>query len=350
MHTTSYVFDPRPALPLLVTARRYWTADCAHDDPDALTLIFTHATGYHKEHWEPTLEHLFALLRGPGKVKIHDAWCIDAPNHGEAAILNENTLRWGYVPVFPWEEYARAVHLFLAGLGTGVDVDFSKRKLVGVGHSMGATAIILSQTYQPQLPYVATILVDPMVLPPTGEPTTTTRNPLREGAEKRRDIWPSRDEAFAQFSSRPSWKAWDQRVLRLYVEHGLRTLPTAEYPDKTEGVTLTCPKTQEAASFNDRLGRTKAYRYLASVCERMPVHFIYGGLPDPILTEQIRRTVMSLGTQNKHASDQRVPNAGHLIPQMQPEGLANALWGALSSTEGAAPGSSTRSKPERSRL
>lgn len=42
-----------------------------------------------------------------------------------------------------WEEYARAVHVFLNGLGAaaGADVDFWSRKLVGVGHSMGAVAL-----------------------------------------------------------------------------------------------------------------------------------------------------------------------------------------------------------------
>jgi len=39
-----------------------------------------------------------------------------------------------------WEEYGRSIHLFLAGLGTGVDVDFTGHKLVGVGHSMGAVS------------------------------------------------------------------------------------------------------------------------------------------------------------------------------------------------------------------
>ncbi|KAI0634069.1 alpha/beta-hydrolase [Trametes polyzona] len=330
MQSKSYVFDPRPAFPLLVTARQYWSSDCARDDPDALTLVFAHATGYHKEHWEPTLEHLFALLRTGGKGKIRDAWCIDAPNHGEAAKLNEKALQWGYVPVFPWEEYARAVHLFLAGLGSGVDVDFSQRKIVGLGHSMGASAIILSQTYQPPLPYVSVILVDPMLIPPPTDPSAPEpRNMLLEGAEKRRDIWPSRAEALAQFSSRPAWKAWDPRVLRLYVEHGLRELPTAEYPEKTEGVTLTCARAQEAACFRDRLGRTKAYRFLPHLSAQIPVHFVWGELPHPILTEEVRQTVMSDATGGRCASDQRVRGAGHLIPQMQPEGLARALWNAL---------------------
>ncbi|KAI0329983.1 hypothetical protein GY45DRAFT_1324220 [Cubamyces sp. BRFM 1775] len=316
MQSKPYTFDARPAFPLLVTARQYWTPDCSRDDPDAVTLVFAHATGFHKEHWEPTLEHLFAGLRDQGAVKVRDAWCIDAPNHGEAAKLNERTLQWGYAPVFPWEEYARAVHLFLAGLGKGVDVDFSTRKLVGIGHSMGATAIILSQTYQPPLPYVSVILIDPMLLPSWVDslpPDAGTRNILLEGAEKRRDIWPSREEAWQQFKSRPPWKIWDERVLKLYVQHGLRDLPTAEYPDKTEGVTLTCTKVQEAACYRDKLGRTKAYRYLPHLCDVLPVHFIWGEIPDPILTAKVKNTVMSEGTQGKHASEKRIPDASHLV-------------------------------------
>ena len=37
-----------------------------------------------------------------------------------------------------WEHYTRGVHAFLVGLGTGVDVDFSKRNLALAGHSLGA--------------------------------------------------------------------------------------------------------------------------------------------------------------------------------------------------------------------
>ncbi|KAI0643911.1 Alpha/beta hydrolase fold-1 [Trametes meyenii] len=335
MESKSYLFDPRPVFPLLVTARQYWTADCARDDPDALTLVFAHATGYHKEHWEPTIEHLFALARDSKNVKIRDAWCIDAPNHGEAAKLNEKKLQWsgGYVPIFPWEEYARAVHLFLAGLGKGVDVDFSTRKLVGIGHSMGATAVILSHTYQPQLPYVSAVLVDPMLIAPKLD--TSKGNSLAAGAEKRRDIWPSRTEALALFRSRPAWKDWDPRVLALYIEHGMRDLPTAEYPDKTEGVTLTCTKVQEVASFSDRFSQKKAYGYLSHFGGEIPLHFIFADPDIPnVVPEIVRETMVTDGTKGKHTSVQRVRGAGHLIPQTQPEGLANALWATLISDQG----------------
>ncbi|KAI0828202.1 hypothetical protein BC628DRAFT_1409294 [Trametes gibbosa] len=282
----SHTSSTAPHIPLLVTARQYWSADCARDDPDALTLVFAHATGLHKEQWEPTLAHLFALLRTSRKAKIRDA---------------------------PMGRVARAVHLFLAGLGKGVDVDFSKRKLVGVGHSMGATAIIL-QTYQPPLP-------------------TSPRSWSTRSSHLPKPAAPSHNACSkAQRTARhlvSPWKIWDSAcsaVRRAW----LRTLPTAEYPDKTEGVTLTCTRYQEAASFRDLLGRAKAYQYLSHTCARMPVHFIWGGLPHlictPLLNEEVRRVIMSDGTQSRHVSDQRVPGAGHAIPQMQPEGLAKALW------------------------
>lgn len=40
-----------------------------------------------------------------------------------------------------WQEYARGLHALLSGLGTGVDVDFSTRRLVLIGHSFSATAL-----------------------------------------------------------------------------------------------------------------------------------------------------------------------------------------------------------------
>ena len=40
-----------------------------------------------------------------------------------------------------WEDNARLIHAFLSGLGTGVDVDFRKHRIIGIGHSMGANSL-----------------------------------------------------------------------------------------------------------------------------------------------------------------------------------------------------------------
>lgn len=97
----SYVFDPRPRYPLVVTAKRYWHPELFSEGPDALTIIFTHGTGFHKEQWEPTFEDLVSLLEGSGNAgkRIREFWSLDCPNHGDAAVLNEEELSYGYEEV-----------------------------------------------------------------------------------------------------------------------------------------------------------------------------------------------------------------------------------------------------------
>ena len=164
MQTDSFVFDPRPNYPLVTTAKRYRHPKFFSEDPDALTLIFAHGTGFHKEQWEPTIDDLLDALKrdnpASAPLKIHEIWNLDCANHGDAAIINEAELAWGYTNVcechsnvsscatltlilssVPWHEYARSIHAFLKGQGTGIPVDFSKRRLVGVGHSMGAISL-----------------------------------------------------------------------------------------------------------------------------------------------------------------------------------------------------------------
>jgi len=326
----SYVFDPRPNYPLLATAKRYWTTNSPHlSDPDAVTLIFAHATGFHKEQWEPTLDDLYTLLAtNSGSVKVRDMWSIDAPNHGDAAVLNEKALKWGYDPVFGWEEYARVIHAFLTGFGTGVDIDFCSRKLVGIGHSMGAAAFLLSLGYSPKLKFECLILCELMAMEQrfTGEPSRM----LVGGAISRRDIWPSSEEAYSLLKARPSWKVWDDRVLKIFVKDGMRSLPTAEYPDRMDGVTLKCSRIQETACYRDPLGHSRAYLTLRSAVHRVPIHMIYGAIDD-YLPREVKDDVVNIGAGGERnlASLARVEGAGHLIIQMNPRGLAQKIHAAL---------------------
>jgi len=334
LSSEAYVCDARPDYPLLITAKRYWIPELSSTDADALTLIVTHGTGYHKEQWEPTIEHLYEYLaQANGEktgIRIRDIWSVDCPNHGEAAVLNERTLQWGY-NIFNWEEYARAVHILLSGLGKGVNVDFSTRNLVGVGHSMGAVALILSNTFHPKPLFKSFIFAEPMCFPPDpyGLPDKFTIF-LTTGAEKRRDIFSSREEALAWLQSRAGFKVWDSRVLRAFVDHGMRDLPSLDYPDK-EGVTLKCTRAQEAACYRDHTntGRVRAYQYLSVLCATYPVHILYGAIDDYI-PSKVKDYVLSDGTKGRHASARRVSDSGHLMVQTQPRGLAKGIWAVLS--------------------
>lgn len=50
---------------------------------------------------------------------------------------------------------------------------------------------------------------------------------------RRRDRWPSREEAAKSMGRNEFYKSWDPRVFDRWIEHGLRDLPTALYPDSS---------------------------------------------------------------------------------------------------------------------
>ncbi|KAJ8522117.1 hypothetical protein ONZ45_g1271 [Pleurotus djamor] len=301
-----------------MAVKRLWDPKSPHlDDEDAFTLFLAHGTGFHKEHWEPVLDDLYEIISKPGGPKIRDAWCMDAYHHGESAILNESVLTQGYHVVCK-----------------GIDVDFSTRKLVGIGHSAGAIAMMLSTTYQPAVRFDRLHLVEPMILP--AHPPDAL-DMLESGASKRRDIWPSKKEALEIFLSRPSWQAWDRRILELYVEHGLRPLPTATYPDKL-GVTLACPRHLETVSYRDTISRTRAYHFLSTIVRRLPVHILYGAVDDYVPAE-VKDDVLdkASGGRHKFASLVRVPGAGHLVTQTHPKEVALEIANVLALHSSAPP-------------
>ncbi|KAK0451576.1 Alpha/beta hydrolase fold-1 [Armillaria borealis] len=331
LSSQSYVFDPRPSYPLVSTLKRYWKPSSPfHEDNDALTLIFAHGTGFHKEQWEPTIEDLFACIETRGGLKIREVWSIDASNHGDAAILNEEVLQWGYEETFRWEEYARSIHALLMGLGTGVDVDFTSRRLVGIGHSMGAVSLLLSLTFNPRPVFESLILVELMTM--NQEQSRGPGTFLVSASSNRRDTWSSKEDAYAVMKRRKAWQVWDDRVLRLFVEHGLRSLPTMDYPDQVDGVTLKCSRKQEIACYRDSLGHSRAYRGMAYFVKLLPIHLIYGGIDD-ILPPEIKDDVINnaCGGIENLASVSRVEGGGHLIVQTNPTGLAEKIWTALTS-------------------
>lgn len=79
---------------------------------------------------------------------------------------------------------------------------------------MGGIALTLSLTYPSPPRYEALILVEPMLMSKAA--AGGFGNFLMEGAIARRDIWPSKEDAFKAFSGRKNFKAWDPRVLRIF--------------------------------------------------------------------------------------------------------------------------------------
>ncbi|KAG2007365.1 zuotin [Coprinopsis cinerea AmutBmut pab1-1] len=318
LNKQTYVFDPRPNYPLVVTANRYWDPETSA--VDGVTVVFAHGTGFNKESWEPTIEDVQKALEGNQTVRVREYWSIDAPNHGDSAALNQETLKVGYTPIFGWEEYARSIHLFLSGYGKGVDVDFSKRRLVGVGHSMGAVSLVLMTGHYPHVKFEKVILCEVMCMNPKF--VGRAGNFLTQGAEKRRDVWPSREEAYNILKDRGTWKTWDDRVLRSFVDTALRPVDEGK-----QEVTLKCSRVQEAACYRDPLGSSRAYGLLGEYVKRVPTHLIYGGIDD-YLPAEVKTDILKV-VGDSVQSFTRVPKAGHLLPQQHPAGLAQEIFSAL---------------------
>ncbi|KAH7907127.1 Alpha/beta hydrolase fold-1 [Hygrophoropsis aurantiaca] len=289
MFERQVVYEPDEVYPLHIAARQYWLPEfnAYADDPDALTLILLHSTSFHKETWQPTVEHLFERLLSSNRslspsacrLKVKCAWAIDCPNHGDSAQLNDEVLqRPPFYRNFGCEKYAQAVHRFLsAGAEHGAQLDFKRQKLVGIGHSLGGVAITILQNIEPLLKFSSVILVEPMLSPQGPEAVYPLRLNLVKGAYERRDVWSTREDAHNYLKSRRRTKRWDPRILELYTKHGLRSHPGSKtLIAPYEGVALACSRDEEVAMYRDADGATKAVADLDQVCTRIPVSVIFG--------------------------------------------------------------------------
>ena len=90
--------------------------------------------------------------------------------------------------------------------------------IVGIGHSVGGAGTAYAATAIPSL-FSSVLFCDP-VMPPTHHVLTTAG--LTGGALVRKDFWSSRKEASEGFLKKAFFRNWDPRVLKTYVQHGLK--------------------------------------------------------------------------------------------------------------------------------
>ncbi|KAG7095594.1 hypothetical protein E1B28_006324 [Marasmius oreades] len=313
-----FVLDPRPAYPLRITAKRYTLegivsrGDVQSAQP-GLTLILLHATGSHKEVWEVTVQYLLQKANQEN-LKIDDVFSIESPSHGESAVLNEKELHDLFSDRWPPREYAKAAHIFLtAGTDKGARVDFSRRRLVGIGHSVGASAMFLMKELSPTVNFEFFIAIEPGISLKGNHHTNIASQALTAWTWLRPDVWTSRKSARKALESSMVHSMWDPRVLDLFVEYGLRTHPAAKYdpPFSFNGVTTASTKALEAASFrSDELVVDSLQAYTETTRERA-VHIIWGTIND-VKSPETRDLLSDESSGRSPASVRFVEDAGHL--------------------------------------
>ena len=187
-------------------------------------------------------------------------------------------------------------------LGTG---------LIGIGHSFGGALTLAVAARHPGL-FRALVLLDPILLPPPlwwwfGFSDRIGRNPMSNGARRRRERWASREEAAQRLRGRGIYAGWSAEAHESFIEYATR--------DADGGRVLCCPRELEAAIF-----ASPVYPWKALARIEVPVLFLRGAQSYPFFpwTERLVRA------RNPRVQLQQLPG-GHCFMQEDPAGAAQAV-------------------------
>ena len=242
---------------LYLSVKQYTPKNNPNPQPGDVTIVGAHANAFAKELYEPLWEDVFARA-AKHAWRIRSIWIADAANQGQSSVINENNL--GNEP--SWHDHSRdLLHLI------NVKRDEMPRPIIGVGHSMGGNQLYIcifhssidiltiNSTFlalmHPRL-ITSLILLDPVIQEKSAEVDPSKPNPgnIAQLSTYRRTLWPSREAASESFKKSAFYKAWDARVLRKWVQYGLRDTPTSLHPDKQPPeVTLTTTPAQEVFTY-----------------------------------------------------------------------------------------------------
>ncbi|KAJ6496423.1 Alpha/beta hydrolase fold-1 [Mycena sanguinolenta] len=286
------------------------------------TLVLMHAMNLHKETFEPMLHHLLKRTSG---VQIRDVWCIENPNQGQSARLNQKLLSTPkYRDRWTAAEYARAVHSFFTSNVHGID--FTTRKLLGMAHSGGAPALLLVQDRMPKIMFHGLILLEPGILPSGRASSQAVCDLFGNWAKSKRHTWDSRETALKELST-TAFKRWEPLCVQLFVENAMH--PSAD----GSSVTLACSPVQEAGYYlsprADFIKRPFEILTQLTAADKLPIHLIVSRTDEfrGYLSEA-RQTQISLVKRMARGSIQ-VVEGGHMCPQTKPVLCAKAIVQAL---------------------
>ncbi|KAL9076003.1 MAG: hypothetical protein Q9157_003830 [Trypethelium eluteriae] len=182
------------------------------DPPEgSITILAAHANGFPKELYEPLWDELLDQSRHYG-ISIRSIWIADVSFQGASSVVNEGLLGNDHM--------LQMVNHFREEM---------PRPIVGIGHSMGGNNLVNLSLIHPRL-LETIVLIDPVI---QRYASMQGNYGPAQASSGRRDRWPSRAAAAAAFKRSKFYQSWDPRVLDLWVQHGLRELPTALYPDSS---------------------------------------------------------------------------------------------------------------------
>ncbi|KAJ1925669.1 hypothetical protein IWQ60_004410 [Tieghemiomyces parasiticus] len=304
-----------------------------------LTLVMMHAAGFFKEIWEPVLATLpldnrptnlpadlgnvpecisFVNSRGYAAAVLdsrpiqRNEWhverimALDAWNHGDSSALNRDKLG----RKFSWMSAAQDIIDVARQLGTG-------STLVGVGHSLGGSSMLIAQLLQPGL-FDALFAVEPVLAF-----SRELHDINFEHVLKRRRTWAKQADIHKYFASHRFYDTWDPRAKETFTRYGLHPIeiPAADGKPDTPGFTLKCHPRDEYECF--QAGQVDSVWTRDHVSEIIsPTRFLMGGLSSCCPNAHFARAHASAAL----LSDARVAKGlGHLLVIESPATVSREL-------------------------
>ena len=258
---------------------------------DGPPLILIHATGFLAALWRPIAERLSARFR---------VVAMDQRGHGESDKPADG---------YRFDVFADDLQRLIEAL--------ELESPIAAGHSSGGTTIVVHAARHPGVIRRA-VLIEPILPSPAwydDSRTDRTPNTMAERARKRRAVWPSRDELFDAYRTRPAFQTWQEETLRLYVDEGTRSRDDGQ-------VELLCPPELEAQYF-DAVTQVDSPSLLSKlIC---PTLVLWGTESD---MRERTAGIIAEGLPTAHTVV--VPETTHFLPQERPDEVGRLIEEFLS--------------------
>lgn len=252
-------------------------------------LLLAHATGFHGRVWRPLADELATgfLCVAP-----------DLRGHGDSSPPPGLD--------FDWRGFGADVLAVVDGLAPA--------RPFGVGHSSGATALLLAEQSRPGT-FRALYCFEPVIVPADPPLGRDPENWLAEKARGRRAAFPSRAEALRHYGARPPLSTLHPAALRAYVDHGLEEVVGG-------GVRLKCNPEHEARVYEMATAHD-CFARLPWV--RCPVTLVRGGRSEAYHPQLFAQ----LSGRLPHTGSEVLPDLSHFGPLEDPEAVAGSVRRAL---------------------
>lgn len=259
------------------------------------SLCMVHATGFHGRVWDQVIHHL------PG----HHVFAIEQRGHGRSQTVDFDG----------WADFGHD----LAALAVALDLQGA----VGIGHSMGAHALVQAAAYQPGR-FSQLVLVDPTIFAPADyhqpPPPPGTLHP----AATRKNQFASAQAMFERFAGRAPYNVFQRQALLDYCRHGLRPA------DGGSGFQLACDPAFEGKIYplaQQNLGIYASIRAL-----RIPVLVLRARPGDPTILPWDplgSPTWPGLAQEFRHGCDLPLLDKTHMLPMEDPALVARLINEAM---------------------